>query len=134
MSDQRRSSRRARATQPVRMIFWWSSKGIELDLNLDTLKREILDYVESREFAVFRSAPGMLDGAQMVLWDAENYPDYQMFLETASKLGIKLILFATREFGAEDIDDLVDQLEALAMDRDDQREYEVRLSKLRKFE
>ena len=31
----------------------------------------------------------------MVLWDAENYPDYQMFLETASRLGVKLLLFAT---------------------------------------
>ena len=59
------------------MIFWWSSSGVPLDLNLDTLKREILTYLESREFAVFRSAPGTLDGSQMVLWDSENYPDYQ---------------------------------------------------------
>jgi hypothetical protein len=116
------------------MIFWWSSKGIELDLNLDTLKREILDYLETREFAVFRSAPGTLDGSQMVLWDAENYPDYQMFLETAAKLGVKLILFATREFGADDIDDLGEQLETLTIDRDDQREYQSRLGKLRKYE
>jgi hypothetical protein len=28
-----------------------------VDLNLNTLKREILEYLESREFAVFRSAP-----------------------------------------------------------------------------
>jgi hypothetical protein len=134
MSDPKQSSRRVHAMRPVRMIFWWSSKGIELDLNLDTLKREILDYLESREFAVFRSAPGTLDGTQMVLWDAENYPDYQMFLETAAKLGVKLILFATREFGSSDIDDLGEQLETLTIDRDDQREYQSRLGKLRKYE
>ena len=58
-----------------------------MDLNLDTLKREILSYLESRDFAVFRSAPGTLDGTQMVLWDTENYPDYQMFLEAATKVG-----------------------------------------------
>ena len=34
----------------------------------------------------------------MVLWDTEHHPDYQMFLEVARKTGIKLILFATREF------------------------------------
>ena len=29
-----------------------------MDLNLDTLKREILDYLESRDLAVFRSSSG----------------------------------------------------------------------------
>jgi len=107
------------------MIFWWSSeadraqledRGTPLDLNLDTLKREILTYLEGRDYAVFRSAPGTLDGSQMVLWDAENYPDYQMFLEAASKVGVKLILFATREFTAEDIDFIVSTLRPKAGD------------------
>src|SRR5947208_12852803 len=100
------------------MIFWWSSesdrlqqhdRGTPLDLNLDTLKREILSYLESRDFAVFRSAPGTLDGNQMVLWDTENYPDYQMFLDAATKVGVKLILLASRELTSEDITDLLDQ-------------------------
>ena len=42
----------------------------------------------------------------MVLWDSENHPDYQMFLEAATKVGVKLVLFATREFTAEDVTDL----------------------------
>ena len=105
-----------------------------MDLNLDTLKREILSYLEARDFAVFRSAPGTLDGSQMVLWDAENYPDYQMFLEAASKVGVKLILFATREFTAEDVNDLLEQIEELSLDREQQRDYQSRLRELRAYE
>jgi hypothetical protein len=105
-----------------------------VDLNLDTLKREILGYLESRDLAVFRSTPGTLEDHQMVLWDSEHYPDYQMFLDTAIKTGVKLILFATREFEAGDIDDLLEQIEELGMDRDQQRDYEARLRKLRIYE
>ena len=56
-----------------------------MDLNLDTLKREILEYLESSGLAVFHSAPGGLEGLPMVLWDTERHPDYQMFLDTALK-------------------------------------------------
>ena len=69
-----------------------------MDLNLDTLKREILGYLETSGFAVFRSHPGGLESLPMVTWDTERYPDYQMFLETARKIGCKMILFAARDF------------------------------------
>ena len=105
-----------------------------MDLNLDTLKREILEYLDSKEFAVFRSSPGGLEGIPMVLWDAEKHPDYQMFLEVARKSGIKLIMFASREFDAEDLDDLVEQLDACGLTREEHRDYESRLRELRAFE
>jgi hypothetical protein len=105
-----------------------------VDLNLDTLKREILEYLDSKEFAVFRSSPGGLEGIPMVLWDAEKHPDYQMFLEVARKSGIKLIMFASREFDAEDLDDLVEQLEACGLTREEHRDYESRLRELRAYE
>ncbi|MDE3164553.1 MAG: hypothetical protein KGN36_02020 [Acidobacteriota bacterium] len=105
-----------------------------MDLNLDTLKREILSYLESRDFAVFRSAPGTLDGTQMVLWDSENYPDYQMFLEAANKVGVKLILFATREFNEEDTSDLLEQIEDMNLEREEQRNFQSRLRDLRRYE
>ena len=82
-----------------------------MDLNLDTLKQEILAYLEHSEFAVFRSAPGGLEGLSMVLWDAERYPDYQMFLDTARKTGAKMILFAAREFESPEIDEAVEELD-----------------------
>jgi hypothetical protein len=105
-----------------------------VDLNLDTLKREILEYLDLQEFAVFRSSPGGLEGIPMVLWDAEKHPDYQMFLEVARKSGIKLIMFASREFDAEDLDDLVEQLEACGLTREEHRDYESRLRELRAYE
>ena len=105
-----------------------------MDLKLDTLKREILAYLESRDLAVFRSTPGTLEDPQMVLWDSEHHPDYRMFLDTAIKTGVKMILFATREFEAGDIDDLLEQIEDLEMDRDRQRDYQARLRKLHIYE
>jgi len=105
-----------------------------VDLNLDTLKREILDYLGSQDLAVFRSTPGTLEDPQMVLWDSEHYPDYRMFLEAAVKTGVKMILFATREFEAGDIDDLLEQLDDLTLDREQVREYQARLRKLRIYE
>ena len=105
-----------------------------MDLNLDTLKREILGYLDEAGFAVFRSSPGGLEGApSMVLWDSENHPDYQMFLDVARKTGIKLILFATREFEAADLDELIEQLDGSDIPRDEQREYRNRLREMRSY-
>ena len=105
-----------------------------MDLNLDTLKREILGYLEESEFAIFRGAAGSLEGGAMVLWDTEHYPDYQMFLDVARKAGVKLVLFASREFEAADLDELIEQLDSSDLSRDDQREYRSRLRDLRAYE
>jgi hypothetical protein len=105
-----------------------------VDLNLDTLKREILDALEAGGFAVFHSSPGGLEGLPMVLWDVEHYPDYQLFLETARKTGAKLMIFASREFAASDVDELLEQLEDSELSREEQREYERRLREMRIFE
>ena len=105
-----------------------------MDLNLDTLKQEILEYLDSAGFAVFHGSPGGLEGPPVVLWDTEHYPDYRMFLEVARKAGVKLMVFATREFEAADIDDLLAQLDDCELTREEQRDYESRLRELRIFE
>jgi hypothetical protein len=105
-----------------------------VDLNLDTLKREIPDYLEANGFAVFRSRAGALEGFPLVLWDIEHHPDYQTFLDVARKTGTALILFATREFEAADVEDLVEQLESMELSRDEQREFEKRLREFRGYE
>jgi len=104
-----------------------------VDLNLDTLKNEILDYLAAAGFALFRSSPGSLDGFPMVLWDAEQHPDYQMFLDVASKCGVKVILFASREFEDSDIEELEEQLEECDLTRDEQREFQSRLRDFRAY-
>lgn len=105
-----------------------------MDLNLDALKQAILEYLEHSEFAVFRSAPGGLEGLPMVLWDSERYPDYLMFLDTARKTGAKMILFASREFDPSEIDEAVEELEECDLSREERRDLEGRLRELRVHE
>lgn len=105
-----------------------------MDLNLDTLKREILDYLDAAGFAVFRSSPGSLQGLPMVLWDSEHYPDYRMFLEVAQKSDIKMTLFSAREFEPSDIDDLLEHLDDCELSREEYRDFESRLRDLRGYE
>lgn len=104
-----------------------------MDLNLDTLKQEILEFLHASGFAVFQSSPGGLDGFPMVLWDSERFPDYQMFLEVARQSGSKLVMFAAREFESSDLDDLLAQLDDCELTREEKREYESRLRDLRIF-
>ena len=105
-----------------------------MDLNLDTLKREIVEYLETSGFAVFRANPGGLEGLPLVLWDVEKYPDYQIFLDVARRCGTQLVIFATREFESVDLDELADQLEDCDLPRDEHRDYEARIRELRVFE
>jgi hypothetical protein len=104
-----------------------------VDLNLDTLKREILEYLDTAGFAVFHGTPGGLEGMPMILWDASRHPDYQMFLDVARKCGAKLVVFASAEFDADEVDELLGQLEDCEMSRDERRDYESRLRPARAF-
>lgn len=105
-----------------------------MDLNLDTLKQEVLEYLDSAGFAVFHGHPGGLEGPPVILWDTEHHPDYRMFLEVARKAGVNLVVFATREFEAADLDDLLAQIEDCELTREERRDYESRLRELRIFE
>ena len=101
-----------------------------MDLNLDTLKREILEYLDSTGLAVFHGRPGGLEGQPMVLWDVERHPDYQAFLDVAVKSETRVIIFASREFQSSDTEDLLAQLDDLDVDRDEKRDYQKRLREL----
>jgi hypothetical protein len=104
-----------------------------VDINLDTLKREVLDYLEASGFAIFRSAPGSLEGGPTVVWDAERYPDYRTYLETARNAGAKLIVFASREFEADEIEEALEELEDTDLPPEERLEYEQKLGRFRKF-
>ena len=105
-----------------------------MDLNLEPLKREILAYLASSEFAVFHCSPGGLDALPLVLWDVERYPDYQMFLDAARKAGVKLILFGACELEAADLDELKEGIEESELTREQQRDCLSRLRALRAYE
>ena len=105
-----------------------------MDLNLDTLKREIVDSLETSGLAIFYSSPGGLEGQPMVLWDTERHPEYGLFLEAAKLAGAHMILFAARELETTDIDELQEQIRECELARDEQREIERRLRDIRVFE
>lgn len=105
-----------------------------MDLNLDTLKREILEYLESSGFVVFRSHPGALQGLPMVTWDTERYPDYQMFLEAARKIGCKMIVFSSRDFDETELDEALEQLDEGDFQAEDRVELERRVRAVRSYE
>jgi hypothetical protein len=105
-----------------------------VDLNLNTLKREILEYLESSGLTVFHGLAGGLEGPAMVLWDVEHQPDYRKFIETARTVGVKLMVFASREFETSDLDDLAGHFDDMDLTREEKREYESRLRELRIYQ
>jgi hypothetical protein len=103
------------------------AKAAKVDLNLETLKTEIVDYLESSDFAVFRSHSGALEGLPVITWDTERFPDYRAFLDVARKAGQKLILFASRELETEEIDEVLEELEDSEFTHDERRDLEKRV-------
>jgi hypothetical protein len=103
-----------------------------VDLNLETLKNEILGYLENSDFAIFRSHSGGLDGIPVIAWDTERCPDYRAFLDTARKVGEKIILFASSEMEEQELDDALEELMETEFTREERRELEVRLAKAQK--
>ncbi len=99
----------------------------KVDINLETLKTEILDYLAQSEFAVFRSHSGGLEGLPVITWDTERFPDYRMFLEVAAKTGQKLVLFAARDFDEAEVEEALEELEDAELARDEQRDFEKRI-------
>jgi hypothetical protein len=108
------------------------SNGKHVDLNLETLKGEILNFLSASEFAVFHSFSGGLEELPVISWDTERFPDYRMFLEAAQKVGQKLILFASREFEEIEVEEALEGIEEAAITRDEQRELERRVRSARK--
>ncbi len=105
-----------------------------MDINLDTLKREIFEYLDAEKFFVFRGYMGELESLPVIRWDSQTYPDYQMFLAAAKQLSVKLIVFSHAHFDSSDIDDTIDQLEECDFSREERHELERRLSEMRIFE
>jgi hypothetical protein len=114
------------------VLFWVCETEPDVDLNLESVKSEILDYLASSEFAVFRNHAGSLDALSVITWDTERFPDYRMFLDTAHKAGQKLILFASREMEESEVEEAMEELQDAELTRDEQREFEKRLRDARR--
>lgn len=104
-----------------------------MDLDLDKIKQEILDYIAAEGFAVFRGQSGALEGLPMVFWDADGHPEYQAFLAVAKSAGARIVIFAHRTFTAEEVDDAFEQIDDCDFGREERRSIERGLSDLRPF-
>jgi len=101
--------------------------------NLDILKQELLDYLVSEGFAVFRSQPGSVEALPSIFWDTEAHPEYQAYLNVAKISDARIIVFAHREFEAEELEDAVEQMQDCELGREEQRSIERSLSEMRAF-
>jgi hypothetical protein len=105
--------------------------------NLDTLRHEIEQHLESRGLAVFRSYPrteseGSLTGA--VYWDSENHPDYREFVEAACAAGVRLLTLYARELTPDMIENALAQLSNTDLEREERRAFDTRLNEMQAFE
>jgi hypothetical protein len=104
-----------------------------MKLNLETLRSEIQEYLESRGIVVFHGYPRSGEPSASVFWDTEHHPDYRMFLAAAEAAGARLVTLHAREFTGEMIDDAVERLEESDLPRDEQRAIEMRLREMRGY-
>ncbi len=102
--------------------------------DLDTLKTEILDYLEKAGFVVFHGYSRVGDATPAIYWDTVRFPDFKPFLDSAKQAGVNLIVFHHREFTAEDIDEALEELEECGLPSEEQRSLHQRLRDMRAFE
>ncbi|MGE5487983.1 MAG: hypothetical protein ACM3ZB_09220 [bacterium] len=109
-----------------------------MNVDLDSLKTEVLDYLREQGFVVFRGYSRLADTDSFVAWDVDCIPDpresYREFLAAAKGAGVKMIVFHHREFTAGHIEEAADRLEDAGLAPDEQRQYERRLRELRGYE
>src|SRR4030088_2822767 len=101
--------------------------------NLDVIKTEIHDYLDHNAFSTFLGLSRSYEDEGVVWWDTAKSPDYAAFLKTAEAVGIRLIVFHTRELTEAVLDDAFEQLEESTIDRDQRRTYKKRLEELRHY-
>ncbi len=102
--------------------------------NLDSLHEEIMSYLESEHFVVFRCLSRGNEDGDFVYWDSDRSPDYKPFLECALKLGIRLIHFHARDFRAHHREEALELLEQTSLARDEKRSLERRIEELAIYE
>jgi hypothetical protein len=105
-----------------------------MKLDLDALKTEVLEHLESEGFVVFHGYSRLADTDSFVAWDTDRFPDYHRFVAAAKRAGVKLIIYHSREFTAAHLDEAADRLEESELSMDERRGIERRLKALKGYE
>jgi hypothetical protein len=103
-------------------------------LDLETLRTEMLAYLRNSGIPVFHAAHRGFDPLKQVHWDVDNHPDYRAFLAVAKQAGAKLIHFFHHTLSGAQIDMALEELEETDLTREEKRNYEKRLRKIRDYE
>ncbi|MCP5116254.1 MAG: hypothetical protein GY953_35955 [bacterium] len=102
--------------------------------DLDTLKTQIQNHLDSEEFVVFHGFSRMTESLPPVFWDTLRYPDFQQFLMAPKELGVKMISFHHRELEPNFVDDALADLETVDMPAAQSRKLSQRLRDLKLWE
>ncbi len=105
-----------------------------MSVNLDTLKNEALEYLETQGFVIFHGYSRLSETDSFVAWDTDREPDYRTFVNAAKSAGVKLIVYHFREFTEAHLDEAAERLEGGDLTPEEQRTMERRLRDLRAYE
>jgi hypothetical protein len=101
--------------------------------NLETVAREIEDYLRANRFIVFRGKPRSSDDPRNVYWDVHQHPSAIDFLKIAEETGVRLVVLRVERFEESAIEELETALESLGLARSEQRSIEKRIKDLRAY-
>ncbi|MBV8842854.1 MAG: hypothetical protein JO307_08585 [Bryobacterales bacterium] len=104
-----------------------------MQLNLNSLRAQIEEHLESRGIVVFPSLPRAGDIGATVHWDTTRNPDFKAFVAAAEAAGVRMMTLFARELEDDLIEDTLEQLGSLNFDRDERRVMESRLREMRAY-
>ncbi len=105
-----------------------------MNLDLDSLKTEILEYLKKEDFVVFHGYSRLAATDSFVAWETNRVPDYRTFLAAAKSAGVRMIVYHYREFTSAHVDEASDRLEEADLPADEQRQFERKLRDLHGYE
>ena len=105
-------------------------KSQTMRVNLDTVRSEIQEYLESRGIVVFHGCARAGEHAPAVYWDTERHSDYRMFLAAAEAAGVRVVTLYANEFSNEVVEDTLGRLEETALPREERRTVEAQLREM----
>ena len=102
--------------------------------NLDVLKTEIREYLETRKLVVFHAFSRGVDTLPMVFWDTRKHPDYREFISAAEAVSTKMIVLHAREFSADYVESAIERLDECELAVEERRPMERRLREMRAYD
>lgn len=105
-----------------------------MEQNLDQAAAEIQKYLDAEHFIVFHSSGRQAGEGQGVHWDTEAEPDFRRYLECAQQVGVRLVHFCVKRYGAEQKEMALEMLEDADLPREEKRGLEKRIQAMTRFE